>query len=234
MRWIRLSPLFVGVLLAAVGCTSTPSFESTARFGRTAVSRRLKLSGVLQEYFRRYPIASTAFVPSPSDPGNGERAREVSQSFTYSVPPRELFARWMALTPKQMWGGPTSFFELLLVPTRDGYAFYDSQANRYPPLQEGMLLFLRLEPDVSLELPVAFDITKIDRRKLIFQIAYLKQNASGGSQTLYFRPNSTGGTTLIQVSHFYSKSRLRDSIYPVFHRRLVDDFQRHMHEITGK
>ena len=181
----------------------------------------------MRSYFRRYPIETTEFRPSRLSPNSAVHERRVVERFTYRAAPSELFARWMRMPPTKMWDGPSSYFSLLLVPTNQGYQIYDRRSRSFPRLKPGMLVFLRLELDVSLEIPVAFAVTRVDDKELVFEITYLEQNASHGVQTLRFLPHD-GGTTVIHDSRYVSSSRLRDALYPIFHRRLVDDFHRAM------
>lgn len=136
----------------------------------------------------------------------------------------------MRVSPPRMWDGPSSFFELLLVPNGADYRMYDISSRRFPALKPGMLLFLRLLVNESICIPVAFEITRVDDRNLVIELAYLEQNVTHGDQTLTF-VSSGSGTKVTQVSRFSSRSALRDFIYPFYHRQLVEDFHRHMVEL---
>ncbi len=226
---LRRRLLFVTLCasFAFVSCASRPATAPPNLSNRVVDARRLPISAVMRSYFRRYPIETTEFRPSALGPAFRANERRVVERFDYRESPRELFDRWMSMSPNRMWDGPSSYFSLLLVPTPGGYRVYDRRCASFPRLRPGMLVFLRLELDVSLEIPVAFAITRVDDKELVFQITYLEQNASHGVQTLRFLPHD-GGTTVVHDSRFASNNRLRDLLYPLFHRRLVTDFHRAM------
>lgn len=144
--------------------------------------------------------------------------------------PRRLFDEWVHLSPLQMWSGPSSFFELLLMPDGNNYHVYDRTSKTFPELKPGMLLFLQLLVDDSIRIPVAFEITRVDQKNLVLELRYLEQNVSRGVQTITFHAH--GADSLVtQVSRFSSGNALRDMFYPYYHRMLVEGFQHHLQQL---
>jgi hypothetical protein len=80
-----------------------------------------------------------------------------------------------------------------------------------------------------INIPVAFEIIDIDRKKQILEFSYIDNNKSLGKQTIQFFDNGDGRTMIVHRSYFRSKSWLRNELlYPGFHKKFIKEFHKNM------
>ena len=109
--------------------------------------------------------------------------------------------------------------------------YYEDSPDLPQKVEENNMFFLKLTFLGLLNIPVAFEITKVDHEKKIIEFTYLKDNKSNGRQTLYFSEQD-GVTTIKHDTIYSSGSDFRDkNLYPYFHTVALDDFHNRMFEI---
>lgn len=123
----------------------------------------------------------------------------------------------------------------LLISKPSNTATYTSNLS-FPNLDTGQVYFLKLKLiNGLLNIPVAFEITKIDFERQIFEFSYIENNKSRGKQTIQFFENGEGHTRIVHRSYFKSNSQFRDKLlYPYFHKKFIKEFHRNMKQLVRK
>jgi len=79
-----------------------------------------------------------------------------------------------------------------------------------------------------LNIPVEFEITRIDEQNKTVEFSYGADNKSKGRQVLRFVDNGSE-TLVMHYSYFKSDSKARDKfLYPFFHEKCMDEFHQGM------
>jgi hypothetical protein len=98
------------------------------------------------------------------------------------------------------------------------------------PLDTEQIFYLNLSLLFGLyNLPMAFEITDIDKENFNLEFSYIKGNKSEGKQQIKFLKSRNGYTRIEHWTYYKSKSFLRDYLlYPYFHKKLTDNFHRNL------
>lgn len=139
----------------------------------------------------------------------------------------DIWQGYLSANPSKSWNGKNISFGLLLqkIP---GNIFY----NHDPIIKvdTGQIYFLNLKLLYGIfNLPVAFEIIKIDTTEKVLEFSYIEGNKSSGVQKIKFLDIGSELTKVIHVSYYKSDSHFRDKwIYPFLHKIIVNDFHRNM------
>jgi hypothetical protein len=134
--------------------------------------------------------------------------------------------------PLTNWSGRKIRFGLLISKPSNSVTY---RSNPSPTeIDTGQVYFLNLRIIKGLvNVPVAFEITRIDYSTQLIEFSYLDNNKSQGRQTIQFFNNPDGNTMIVHRSYFKSDSRFRDQIlYPYFHKRFINEFHRNMKKLV--
>jgi len=128
------------------------------------------------------------------------------------------------------WNGKSVKFGLLIVKSSNSVVYANSLV--LPEADTGQVYFLDLRLMKGLfNIPVAFEITRIDERLKILEFSYIDGNKSEGKQTISFFDNGNGTTRIVHKSYFRSNSSFRDNVlYPFFHKKFIREFHENMKE----
>ena len=98
------------------------------------------------------------------------------------------------------------------------------------PLDTEQIFYLNLSFLFGLyNLPMAFEITDIDKENFSLEFSYIKGNKSEGKQQIKFLKSRKGYTRSEHWTYYSNKSFLRDYLlYPYFHKKLTDNFHRNL------
>lgn len=89
----------------------------------------------------------------------------------------------------------------------------------------GFGLFLELDILKLLKIPVAFELSRIDKESKVLQFTYLKRNKSNGRQTITFKEYGQHQTLILHQTYFRSDKKFRDKyLYAPIHTNLIDQF----------
>jgi hypothetical protein len=134
----------------------------------------------------------------------------------------------------QMWNGQSIRFGLLITKNSNQITYSGSQA--FPSIDTGQVYFL----DVKLlkgilNVPLSFEIIRIDQEQKIVELSYIEHNISSGKQTLQFFDNGNGRTLIRHLSFFRSESAFRDEfLYPYFHEKFIKKFHSNIRRLLKK
>lgn len=132
-----------------------------------------------------------------------------------------------------MWNSRLVKFGLLISKRTNTVTYRDNDFS--PELDTGQVYFLDLRLMKGLlNLPVAFEITRIDQKDQIIEFTYLEKNKSKGKQTIHIIDGDNGGTSIVHRTYFSSGSAFRDDLYPFFHKRFIKEFHRNMNRKIRK
>lgn len=97
--------------------------------------------------------------------------------------------------------------------------------DAYDGMEEGQLVFWNLRLAGGLiKLSVGQVIHNIDDKAKSFEICYLAQGISHGSQYIQLYPTKEGYTQVVHYTRFRSGSKFRDRLYPGLHENAIDEF----------
>jgi hypothetical protein len=145
-------------------------------------------------------------------------------SFSVEASIEEIWEIYQSMTVDTAWSGESFQYEF-------GYSkatnqiFYHKFKNS-PKIHQGFGFFVRLILANGLyQLPVALEITKIDPRKKVLEMTYLKGGGSKGYQSIRFLPKGSKGTIINHYSYYTSGKKMRDEyFYPYFHENILEEF----------
>jgi hypothetical protein len=134
--------------------------------------------------------------------------------------------------PTKSWKGPFVNFGLLISKKSNSVVY--SGNSIFPEIDTGQIYFLDLKLMRGLfNLPMAFEIIKLDPIQRIIEFSYIDGNKSKGKQTIQFTDNDDGRIRITHKSYFKSDSRFRDNmLYPYFHRKFIKEFHRNMKQMV--
>jgi len=134
-------------------------------------------------------------------------------------------------SPADSWNGECVRFGLLISKKSNSVSY--NKDLMFPGIDTGQVYFLDLRiVSWMFNIPVAFEIIKLDPENQMVEFSYLDDNKSLGKQTILFFDNGKGGTVIVHKSYFKSDSEIRDSLfYPYFHKRLIKEFHANMKRI---
>lgn len=106
---------------------------------------------------------------------------------------------------------------------------YDAADIPVPLFRAGQIYILNLKILGIYNIPVAFEVTRLDRENKMIEFVYLKNNVSNGYQQIYLKSgcDSEGApVTLVEHKSFFrSGCDFRDRIlYPPFHKLITRGF----------
>ena len=135
--------------------------------------------------------------------------------------------------PIDSWNGHFVRFALLISKQTNSVMYTNNDIN-FSEVDTGQVYFLDLRLLKGLfNVPVAFEIIKVDTINKIMEFSYIDGNKSQGKQVLHFVDNGDGTTRIIHQSYFRSDSRLRDDFfYPYFHTKIIREFHRNMRRLV--
>ncbi len=127
----------------------------------------------------------------------------------------------------EMWESHSVSFGLLISKGSNTVTYKSNSFS--PEIDTGQVYFLDLRLLKGLlNLPVAFEITTINQKDQIIEFSYLENNKSQGKQTIHITDGGSGRTSIVHKTWFKSTSKLRDDLYPIFHKRFINEFHRNM------
>lgn len=139
-----------------------------------------------------------------------------------------VWNQYKSIDLKQSYGGSLVKFGFL-------YSKHDNKLiymkdNEYPGLQEGQIIFIRLDLFRGIKkLVVAYEVTKVDDLNKVIQFCYINNGISEGSQKIMLSETEIGHTKITHRTFFKSDSKFRDrKIYPGFHSRVVSELHNNL------
>jgi len=103
-------------------------------------------------------------------------------------------------------------------------------------LEEGQIYYLNLKIiNGFYNLPVVFEICKVDYENRLIEFSYLKGGKAQGKQTIQFEDTEDGNTRIIHSSFVKSGSKIRDKyLYPFFHNKIINEFHGNMKKMIAE
>jgi hypothetical protein len=153
--------------------------------------------------------------------------RIIEKTFKLKVSHAIVWNTYRYANSMEMWNSRSVKLGLLISKNTNTVTYNSNDFS--PEIDTGQVYFLRLRLLKGLlNLPVAFEIIKINQEEEIIEFSYLEKNKSKGKQTLHIFDSGNGGTTIVHRTYFKSGSLLRDDLYPFFHKRFIKEFHRNM------
>lgn len=145
-----------------------------------------------------------------------------------------VWTTYLHSNPLNMWNGQCVRLGLMISKSTNTVSYINNYS--FPQIDTGQVYFLDLRLMKGLlNVPVAFEIIKIDPRQRVIEFSYIDNNVSQGKQTIQFIDNGDGNTKIVHRSYFKSESPLRDDVfYPYFHKRLINEFHRNMKQLIKR
>jgi len=145
---------------------------------------------------------------------------------------QDIWDGYISASPSKSWNGRKVSFGLFLQKF-PGHIFYDHDSM--VGIDTGQVYFLNLKILQGMyNLPVAFEIIKVDAVEKVFEFSYIEGNKSGGVQQIKFMDMGDECTKIMHTSYFKSNSHFRDKwLYPFFHKKIVNDFHRNMKKLLN-
>ena len=140
---------------------------------------------------------------------------------------QDIWQSYVSANPSKSWNGRRISFGLLLQKF-PGNIFYNQDSIM--GIDTGQVYFLNLKLMLGIfNLPVAFEIIKVDTEEKIIEFSYIEGNKSIGVQQIKFMDVDDEHIKIMHISYFKSDSHFRDKwMYPFFHTKIVNDFHRNM------
>jgi hypothetical protein len=140
---------------------------------------------------------------------------------------------YSAASPLKSWNGHFVRFAML-ISKQSNSVMYSNNLN-FSEIDTGQVYFLDLRLlDGLFNVPVAFEIIKVDSINKVFEFSYIDGNKSQGKQVVQFFDNGDGTTRIVHHSYFKSGSNLRDDIYPYFHTKIISEFHKNMLQMINQ
>lgn len=116
----------------------------------------------------------------------------------------------------------------MLVSKKDQSIVYANQ-DLYG-LEVGQLYYLNLKVLNGIyNIPVVFEIIKVDPANRLFELSYLKGGKAQGKQVIQLVDTENGYTKIVHKSYVRSNSKIRDKyLYPFFHNKIINEFHANM------
>lgn len=201
----------------------------------------IDLKQVPQKKVRRY-IISNAFDkmrdfslirPSWKKDVRESDYRIIEKSFKLKTNPANAWNSYSHANSFEMWSGRSVRFGLLISKFSNTVTYRSN--DFFPEIDTGQVYFLDLKMLKGLlNLPVAFEIIKINQEDQVIEFSYLENNKSQGKQTIRIIDAGNGNTRIVHKTYFRSSSALRDDLYPYFHKRFIREFHRNMNRSIKK
>jgi hypothetical protein len=152
----------------------------------------------------------------------------LESDYFYKENLNEVWKIYNTTSPAEAWNGRMISFGLLVSKWKD-YNLYSNDKN-YTGIDTGQVFFVNLKVLGGLyNLAVGLEIINVDSVNKSITYSYLKGGKSRGKQTLYFIPTKNGHTEIVHKTAFTGDSFIRERyIYPIFHRKLIDEFHKNM------
>ncbi|MBN1117713.1 MAG: hypothetical protein JXA77_10940 [Bacteroidales bacterium] len=132
--------------------------------------------------------------------------------------------------PTYAWSGRMVDFGLLISKYNNSFT-YETKGD-FSKIDTGQVYFLNLKLLKGIyNIPVAFEIINVDPESKIIEFSYISENKSQGKQIIQFIELENGKTEVIHKSYFRSDSKLRDGIYPYYHKKIIKDFHHNMRRL---
>ena len=145
---------------------------------------------------------------------------------------QDIWQGYISANPSKSWNGRKVSFGLLLQKFPESI-FYDHDSMM--GVDTGQVYFLNLKILQGMyNLPVAFEIIKVDTVEKVFEFSYIEGNKSSGIQQIKFIDMGGERIKILHTSYFKSDSHFRDKwLYPFFHKKIVNDFHRNMKKLLN-
>jgi hypothetical protein len=137
---------------------------------------------------------------------------------------------YISANPSKSWNGRKITFGLLLLKS-PCTIFYDH--DPIDGVDLGQVYFLKLKLLLGIyNIPVAFEIIRVDEEEKIIEFSYLEGNKSIGVQQVKFIDIGDDRTEILHTSYYKSDSHFRDKwMYPHFHKIIINAFHRNMRKL---
>ena len=143
---------------------------------------------------------------------------------------KEIWQGYVSANPSESWNGQRISFALLL--QKSPISIYYNR-DSISGIDTGQVYFLNLKLLLGLcNIPVAFEIVKVDHEEKVIEFSYIEGNKSQGIQRIKFIDIGDNQVKINHTSYFKSDSQLRDKVlYPFFHKKIVNGFHRNMRKL---
>ncbi len=159
--------------------------------------------------------------------------RVIEKTFNLKVGHTIVWNTYRHANSIEMWDNRSVKLGLLISKSTNTVTYRNN--DFFPEIDTGQVYFLRLRLLKGLlNLPVAFEIIKINQEEEIIEFSYLEKNKSKGKQTIHILDGGNGVTNIVHKTYFRSGSLLRDDLYPFFHKRFIKEFHRNMNRKIRK
>jgi hypothetical protein len=142
----------------------------------------------------------------------------------------KVWEEYTTVNPSIVWKGKIISFGFLYSRSADSVLY---NGDSYPGLRIGQILYLNFRILKGLyNLPLAFEIVRVDKDNKIFEFSYVNGNKARGRQIIKLEPTLEGFTKVAHQTIYKSNSRFRDkALYPFFHNRAISEFHQNVKNI---
>jgi hypothetical protein len=145
---------------------------------------------------------------------------------------QKVWKAYLSADPTRSWSGHKVSFGLLLNKYPENIYYEEDHVEG---VDTGQVYYLNLKIlEGCLNVPVAFEVVKVDDIDKVIEFSYLEGNKSNGVQRIEFIDLGNGCTQISHISYFKSDSHFRDRwIYPFFHKKIINEFHKNIRKLFG-
>lgn len=221
------SPLFLWLISFSISAQIQDSID----FDRLETKRLVKVL----EQNNLYTLEDLSSVELACYEGDTDSAKHyyyVFQSFLIDADIETSWWAYMNFNPTSK-GAKKDFLHFgMLYSANENKIYY--AGDPYPGMSEGELMVWNLRIWGGLaHVSVGQTIHRIDDENKSFEICYLEQGISHGTQTVELKETADGKTEVIHHTYYKSQSKFRDKrLYPGFHDIAISEFHESVKELA--
>lgn len=179
-----------------------------------------KVSSTVQNMIDEIGLDMSELGPSCASLEDCAHMRYHEKTYRMKGSARAAFEELISRRPDELWTG-ASCFQMEYEPKSQDFLGKEDQLY---PIEVGQVIFLELDVIKEMQIPVAFQIVKVDAKNLSLAFSYLKQNKSKGIQEAVFIQDGDE-FKIVHKTRYQSDSKFRDKfLYGFFHTRFLNDF----------
>lgn len=143
--------------------------------------------------------------------------------YMVEAPLADVWSNYINTDLKAAWSGKGTHYGFAY--NRHSKQIFAEKTDSVFKPKIGFGFFIELKISKLLKIPVALEVSHIDKKNKIIQFTYLKRNKSNGRQTFVFKKYGENKTLILHQTYFKSDRQLRDKyFYSPYHTSFIDQF----------
>lgn len=167
---------------------------------------------------------------------NGVEKEYLKQMIKYSlnIPIEQVWEGYKNAHPAISWRTQMIRFGFMYCRETDAYIYHKEEP--YAGISKGQVYLVNLHIlGEKLQIAVAHEVDLVDEKEKIIKLCYLNTGKTAGSQWIKFIDAGSNRTEIEHLTLYKGTSFIRDRLlYPVFHKRAMNQFHQRMKELIVK